>query len=161
MWDTLIRCSEVDTWGVDWEESTYRVSYQPQYVNVPMAEDGNFRYNFDRGVNIYGIKEGVGNEVTLPDVCDVLGGLDVTSFNLMEEVPGNVTTIRLGVNISFIGEEETNLDNGSPSLGTFARNVKHFIVLEGNLTYWSDDEGCIYLGGREEPLHVPGTVYGD
>lgn len=161
MWNTLIRCSEVDTWGVDWEESTYRVSYQPQYVNVPMAEDGNFRYNFDRGVNIYGIKEGVGSEVTLPDVCDVLGGLDVTSFNLMEEVPGNVATIRLGVNISFIGEEETNLDNGSPSLGTFARNVKHFIVPEGNRTYWSDDEGCIYLGGREEPLHVPGTVYGE
>ena len=79
----------------------------------------------------------------------------------MEEVPGNVTTIRLGVNISFIGEEETNLDNGSPSLGTFARNVEHFIVPKGNLTYWSDDEGCIYLGGREEPLHVPGTEYGD
>ena len=93
--------------------------------------------------------------------CDVLGGLDVTSFNLMEEVPGNVTTIRLGVNISYLGEEETNLDNGSPSLGTFARNVKHFIVPEGNRTYWSDDEGCIYLGGREEPLHVPGTVYGE
>ena len=161
MWYNLFPCSEVDTWGTDWEESTFKVSYQPQYVNVPMAEDGNFRYNFDRGVNIYGIKEGVGSEVTLPDVCDVLGGLDVTSFNLMEEVPGNVTTIRLGVNISFIGEEETNLDNGSPSLGTFARNVEHFIVPEGNLTYWSDDEGCIYLGGREEPLHVPGTEYGD
>ena len=161
LWRRRCKVSDLMKWAVDWKESEWGISWQPQYVNVPMAEDGNFRYNFDRGVNIYGIKEGVGSEVTLPDVCDVLGGLDVTSFNLMEEVPGNVNTIRLGVNISFIGEEETNLDNGSPSLGTFARNVKHFIVPEGNRTYWSDDEGCIYLGGREEPLHIPGTIYGE
>lgn len=161
LWGRRCKVSDLMKWAVDWKESEWGISWQPQYVNVPMAEDGNFRYNFDRGVNIYGIKEGVGSEVTLPDVCDVLGGLDVTSFNLMEEVPGKVNTIRLGVNISFIGEEETNLDNGSPSLGTFARNVEHFIVPEGNRTYWSDDEGCIYLGGREEPLHIPGTIYGE
>lgn len=161
MWGNLRPCSEVDAWGADWEDVQAGSIYQPQFINVVMAEDEQFRYNFDRGVNIYGIKPGAGSEVILPDVCGVLGDEEVTSFNLSEAVPDNVETIQLGVNISYLGEEMSNLDNGSPSLGTYATNVKRFVVPEGNRTYWSDDEGAIYLGIREEPLHVPGTIYGE
>ena len=112
--------------------------------------------HFDRGVNIYGILPGSGSEVTVPDVCEELGGLEVTSFNLMEMVPDEVQAIRLGTNISYLGEEETNLDNGCPNLRNYAQHVTRFEVPAANRTYWSDDEGNIYLGGREAPLHWPG-----
>ena len=103
-----------------------------------------------------GILPGSGSEVTVPDVCEELGGLEVTSFNLMEMVPDEVQAIRLGTNISYLGEEETNLDNGCPNLRNYAQHVTRFEVPAANRTYWSDDEGNIYLGGREAPLHWPG-----
>ena len=156
MWGTFRPCSEVDAWGADRKDAQTGNIYQPQFINVVMAEDGNFRYNFDRGVNIYGILPGSGSEVTVPDVCEELGGLEVTSFNLMEMVPDEVQAIRLGTNISYLGEEETNLDNGCPNLRNYAQHVTRFEVPAANRTYWSDDEGNIYLGGREAPLHWPG-----
>lgn len=159
LWGRKCKASELAKWAVDWddERSEWGISWQPQYVNVMLAEDDLFEYNYDRGLNIYGIKDGAGEELTVPDECAVFENEPIVSFSPYAALPEEVKTIYLGENIAYLGEEETNFANGSSNLKTYATSLEWMDVEESNVLY-SSYEGVIYREGYDGPLYVPGAM---
>ena len=153
LWYEKRRLSEVNTWGGTWGETDYYASWQPQHVDVVLGEDDNFKYSFYYGLSIYGVKEGAGEEVTVPDASDEFEGEEVRAFRLWEAMPDNVRTVRFGENIAYLGEEIIGEPNGSMPLKSYAAGVEYFEIAESNSVY-SDYEGIIYKEGFVKPLHV-------
>lgn len=159
MWGRKFKGADLNKWGVDWdaEESETGISWQPDFVGVPLAEDEEFEYSYYKGLSIYSVKEGANSEVTVPATCAELDGGAVTSFKLEESLPAGVITLHLGADIAYLGEEETNLANGCPDLKSYGANLEWVDVAEGNEVYYSY-EGVVYRNGYNGILYVPGTM---
>ena len=159
MWGRKFKGADLNKWAADWdaEESETGISWQPDFVGVPLAEDEAFEYSYYKGLSVCSIKDGAGTEVTLPATCAELGGGTVASFKLEKDLPAGVTTLHLGAGIAYLGEEETNLANGCPDLKSYGKNLEWVDVAEGNEMYYSY-EGVVYRNGHNGILYIPGAM---
>ena len=156
LWRQMFLASDLEVYGKSYT-SGMDGSWQTYLSDLVLAEDSDFEYGYNHGLNIFNVKAGAGEKAVIPNTCSVLGNVEVASFVPQGPLPAGVKEITIGANVSYLGEEETNLSSGCAALRDFAPNVEWFDVAEGNRTYTSY-EGIIYRGGHDAPLHIPGAM---
>lgn len=144
--------------GLEWEMddvADYSNMLEPLSMDGPVAEDDDFVYGYDRGLNIMEIKA----DRDTARVPDAVLGYYVTSCNPSAIAPA-VRVVVLTSRVDWLGDRGTDTSNGSEGLegGSFAgKNLEAILVEEGNKTLESY-EGVLYYKDSDFPGIVPAAM---
>lgn len=127
------------------DSGAYKDYLMPYRADITLFEDDFFTYDFtDSGLNIAGVKDGVGEMLTLPFS---VSGFRVTNFAPHKALPATVKQLCLGKNITSLGPDEA-------VLGDYTPGVESIFVDAENPTFEVSDN-VLYRKGAELPTYIP------
>ena len=137
----------IDTTGKSWfymdkEPHKYKHLHS-QIIDVPLFEDNDFVYDYNKGINITKIK----TKEEISSIPYGTNGFIINSFDPRSEIPKEIKELYISDNITYMGDNTFGLSKMDKSL-------EKIHVKDTNKEY-ETYKNVLYLKGKDIPEHIP------